>query len=388
MAPPRAPQPSPLGPGGGLYIHVPFCRTLCSYCNFVRTADHDTDLRARTVAACVAELALRRGKCASLSEGRRQLRTAYIGGGTPSALEPDLFTALLSGTVGKLPVAPDLELTVEANPESFSPAVVDAWRSAGVGRVSLGVQSLDADVLQRLGRQCDPATARGAIVLACRHFERVAADWIIGPGVQRRRLLAELTEAIGLGVGHVSLYILELHQGSDLSAAVAAGRVAMPSDARIETLYLAAVDRLAELGLRQYEVANFALPASESRHNRAYWSRRPYLGLGPGAHGLYGRWRYANTGDLSAYLASIEAGQLPPQSIDHLTPAARRLESVVLPLRTAAGVPLGLIPDRALDLPRGVRAGFWTIDSGRLRLTARGFLRIDAIEQALARGLG
>lgn len=377
-----------LRPGGGLYVHVPFCRTLCSYCNFVRTADHDADLRARTVAASVTELALRRAQCAVLREGRRPLRTVYIGGGTPSVLEPDLFTALLSGTVGKLPVAPDLELTVEANPESFSPAVADAWRSAGVGRVSLGIQSLDADVLQRLGRQCDPGTARGALAAACDRFERVAADWIIGPGVKRERLLAELTEAVGLGVGHISLYILELHPGSDLTVAVAAGRVTMPSDAQIETLYLTAVDRLAELGLRQYEVANFALPASESRHNRAYWSGQPYLGLGPGAHGLYGRWRYANTADLAAYLASIEAGRLPPQSVDHLTPAARRLESIVLPLRTAAGVPLGRIPRHALDLPRGARAGFWTIDSGRLRLTARGFLRIDTIEQTLVRSLG
>lgn len=375
-------------PGGGLYIHVPFCGALCSYCNFARTADHDAVLRARTVAACVSEFDLRRDACAVLRERRRPLQSAYIGGGTPSLLEPHLLAALVEGTVRQLPAADDLEFTAEANPESFTALVADAWRDAGIGRVSLGIQSLDPEVLRLLGRRCDPSTARAALSLACRRFERVAADWLIGPGVRRARLLDDLTAAVGLGVGHISLYILELHGGTELANAVAAGRVAMPADARIEKLYLGAVERLAELGLDQYEVANFARIGCESRHNRAYWTGRPYVGLGPGAHGLVGRRRYANTADLAAYLAAVEAGRLPPGIVDHLTLSARRLEAVILPLRTVAGTPLAKIPDGALDLGRGVAAGLWTTDAGRLRLTARGFLRIDSIEQALARSLG
>jgi oxygen-independent coproporphyrinogen-3 oxidase len=379
---------SPERPGGGLYIHVPFCRAVCSYCHFYRTADHDAALRKRTVAAIITELRLRRQRCNQLSLNRWRLSTAYIGGGTPSLLGPDLGAGLLAGTVGRLPAAPDLEVTVEANPESFDAALADAWIAAGVGRVSLGIQSLDARVLKQLGRRCTPERARAALALACARFPEVAADWLIGPHVNRNGLLDDLTAAVELGVSHISLYILELHAGTELAAAVAAGRVSMPSDPLVEALYLGAVDHLQRLGLRQYEVANFARRGRESRHNQAYWLRRPYLGLGPGAHGFYGRLRYANMPDLDDYLTAVESGRLPPQTEDRLTLADRRLEQLILPLRTAAGVPLDRIPAGALDLQRGVESGLWTVQRRRLRLTSRGFLRIDGIEAALARSLG
>ncbi|RKZ18144.1 coproporphyrinogen III oxidase [bacterium] len=372
---------------GGLYIHVPFCGSICSYCHFPRTAEHGRADRARYVAAVPAELELRRQRCAVLADGRRALGTVYVGGGTPSCLEPELFTRLVDGTVGSLPTAPDLEFTVEANPESFTTEVADAWRAAGVNRVSLGVQSLDPAVLARLGRDCDPTTALEALARACHHFDRVSADWILGPGVDQQRLGDELAMAVDLGVEHISLYILELHGGTRLAADVAAGRTVLPADEETEAAYLGCVDRLAALGLAQYEVSNFARPGAESRHNGNYWRGVPFLGLGPGAHGCWGRRRYGNIESLPGWHAALAAGHPPEVAVDEREPAARRLEQVILALRTCAGVPLARLPRGALAMQRGLDEGLWTMDHGKLALTPRGFLRIDTIEAALARHL-
>lgn len=372
----------------GLYIHVPFCGSVCSYCHFARTARHDAGLRRRVVDATVAELSLRRARCRVLASGRRPLRTVYIGGGTPSQLEPALMEALLAGTVGALPAADDLELTAEANPESLTGDLARSWRAAGIARVSLGVQSLDSEVLALLGRRCEPAAARRAIDLACRSFDRVSVDFIIGPGLDRARLLAELDETIGRGPDHVSLYILELHEGTALARAVAAGRLMLPPDEETEGHYLACVEQLAARGLAQYEVSNFARPGAESRHNQAYWTGAPYLALGPSASGYWGRRRYTNECQLEPYLARVESGEVPEAQVDPLDRAARRLEALILPLRTVRGVPLDRLPRGALDLARGEAAGLWTMAAGRLRLTPRGFLWIDTVEERLAAACG
>jgi oxygen-independent coproporphyrinogen-3 oxidase len=368
----------------GLYIHVPFCGSICSYCHFARTADHDPETRRRYVDGVLAEFELRRGRCGVLSAGKRRLATCYLGGGTPSELEPDLMARLLEGTVGRLPLAADFELTAEANPESLTEELALRWRELGVTRVSLGVQSLDAGVLQLLGRACGPTTARGGLERACRLFPRVSADWIIGPGLQEDTLLAELTEAANLGVEHFSVYILELHPGSRLDSLVAQGAWRPAPDSETERLYLAVIDHLADLGIQQYEVANFAGPGAESRHNRNYWLGRPWLGLGPSAHGFWGRRRYANFDDLGDWWDAVESGRLPEASVDPLDLSARRLERLILALRTRRGVPLEWLPRRGWDTEQGRREGLWEIRDGRLILTGRGFLRIDTIEERLA----
>ena len=368
----------------GLYIHVPFCGSICSYCHFARTAEHGAALRARYVDGVLAELALRRARCATLGAAKRQLTTCYLGGGTPSQLEPAQMARLLDGVLGQFALADDFELTAEANPESLTPATAAAWRELGIGRVSLGVQSLDPAVLKLLGRQCDPATARRALDLACATFDRVSADWIIGPGLAREPLLAELSEAAARGVEHFSVYILELHPGTRLEHLVARGRVQLLPDAQTEELYLAVVDHLAGLGVRQYEVANFARPGAESRHNRNYWRHRPWLGLGPGAHGYWGRRRYGNHDDLHRWLAAVEAGEVPEGAVDPLDGPSLRLEKLILALRTKQGVPLRLLPAGALDLARGRAEGLWDTIDEHLVLTSRGFLRIDSIEERLA----
>ena len=371
----------------GLYVHVPFCGSICAYCHFARTATHDAAAREAYVAGVLREFELRRSHCPTLGGAGRPLATAYIGGGTPSQLEFPLMERLLEGTVGRCARTDDFELTAEANPETFSVDLARAWREAGITRVSLGVQSLDESVLRQLGRACGPATARRALALACAMFPRVSADWIIGPGVALPALTAELDEAVACGVEHVSLYILEVHEGTAMAARVGRGDVKLPPDAQTARTYLAAAERLASLGLAQYEVANFARPGGESRHNRGYWQRRPWLGLGPGAHGAWGRCRRANHDAMADWLADLERDRLPEASVDTLDVASRRLERVVLALRTRDGVPLDWLPAGALDLVRGQTEGLWRVANGRLRLCGIGYLRIDTIEEALARRL-
>ncbi len=366
----------------GLYIHVPFCGSICSYCHFSRTADHQPVVRSRYVDAVIREFDLRWSACPTL-RGGRALQTTYVGGGTPSELEPELMEKLLEGTVGRLQLADDFELTCEANPESFSEEKAQRWLAAGVGRISLGVQSLDENVLRMLGRACGPDTARKALRLACNTFERVSADWIIGPGLHLEALLAELAEAVNLGVEHFSLYILELHKGTELTENVRSEKVQLPSDEHTEVLYLAAVDFLAGQGFRQYEVSNFSRPGAESRHNQNYWLRKPWLGLGTAAHGCYGPRRYANHANIAKYLELVENGLLPESMVDPLDLSARLLERIILGLRTSQGVSLAWVDDKSLDLKAGTKAGLWLVQDGVLKLTSKGFLLMDSIEEMI-----
>ena len=173
-----------------------------------------------------------------------------------------------------------------------------------------------------------------------------------------------------------------------LASAVAAGELVLPPDAETEAHYLACVEHLAARGLVQYEVSNFARPGAESRHNRGYWRGVPYLGLGPSASGFWGRRRYTNEAALDRYVERVAAGEVPEAVVDPLDRAARRLEALILPLRTAAGVPLDRLSQYTLDLERGVRDGLWVLTGGCLRLTPRGFLRIDSVGEWLAAALG
>ncbi len=376
----------PGGPGG-IYVHVPFCGSICSYCHFERTVDHGPAVRADFVSGVLRELDLRRAACSLLSTGRRRATTVYFGGGTPSQLEPALMVRLLEGLRVRVAVAPDAEITAEANPESFSPELAAAWRGAGINRVSLGIQSLHGPALVALGRACDPTTARQALALACRTFERVSADWILGPALTADRLRAELDEAMDLGVGHFSLYLLEVHPGTRLATDLQAGRVTLPADNHLESLYLDMADHLARRGLVQYEVANFARPGQQSRHNGNYWRRRPWLGLGPAAHGSWARRRYQNHPRYGAWWDAVQRGVLPEAVIDPLDVTARRLERAILSLRTCAGMPLAYVPTGLPGLAQGQTEGLWRVVGDRLQLTGRGFLRIDTLEEMIARRL-
>jgi len=334
------------------------------------------------------ELDLRLAACPSLAGTGRRVRSLYIGGGTPSTLEPEQFRRLLDGLMSRLEMTSDVEITAEANPESLDEATAEAWLDAGVNRISLGVQSLDPAVLSWLGRAAGPTEIRRALALACSTFSRVSADWILAPGCRSDRLAAEFREARDLGVGHVSFYILEWHEQTGLALDRARGLVQPDDEASIAARYLAGRDDLMDLGYRFYEISNYALPGQESRHNKAYWSRRPYLGLGPGAHGQWGNRREANHGSLDRWSQDVGAGLVPTATWERLTPAARRLERLILGLRTREGTAIEEFENLLPALASGIEEGLWTVTDDRLILTAAGCLRIDDIESWLANHLG
>jgi len=242
--------PSLLKRGGGLYLHVPFCGSICSYCHFNRIAEHSKTFRQQFTESVIDELKLRVSDL--------PLSTIYCGGGTPSQLEPELLTDILASVHSLFKVIDNVEITCEANPESFTEELAEIWQANGVNRISLGVQSFDHGVLKTLGRQCNPETARTALRLATSRFSNVSADWILAPGCNVDQLKSDFSEAAELGVKHISFYILELYDKTKLSDRVSAGEVKMLKDDSIEELYKSGVKILQHLGFQQYEISNFA----------------------------------------------------------------------------------------------------------------------------------
>ncbi|MBT4292707.1 radical SAM family heme chaperone HemW [bacterium] len=371
--------PSLLKRGGGLYFHIPFCGSICSYCHFNRIAEHNSDLRKQFTETVIDELKLRVNDL--------PLSTIYIGGGTPSQLEPELLKEILAAVCSLYKVIDDVEVTCEANPESFTAELAEIWQSAGVNRISLGVQSLDHGVLRTLGRQCNPETARAALKLATSMFSNVSADWILAPGSNVDQLKSAFSEAAELGVKHISFYILELHDKTKLSDRIFAGELKMMQDDSIAELYKAGVEILRQLGFQQYEISNFAIPGYESKHNTAYWLRVPYIGVGPGASGFDGESRYKNVAEIKHWMSCVQSGKLPEDFVDFPDEESQKLEQLFLGLRTRAGVSLELFKN-VESLEQGAANGLWEINEQNLVLTLDGMLQIDAIEEHLAGQLG
>jgi len=275
-------EPSRVPLPAHLYVHVPLCRSKCTYCDFFSRADDGSIPHGELVRRT---LDLLRGWLGP--EVRRvPLETLYIGGGTPTVLGSDLV-ALIRGITDVMPLAPAAEVTVEANPDSLTPDLLGDLARAGVTRVSIGVQSLDDAALQLIGRCHDRERALGAIRDAVAAGLDVSADLIAGiPGVSADAWAESLAGVLHAGVSHVSVYPLSIEPGTPMAAAIAAGTTPAPDEDGTVDAMNAAADLLEEHGLVRYEVANYALPGHESRHNTAYWTGRPYLGIGGGAYGM------------------------------------------------------------------------------------------------------
>ncbi|MCX8008039.1 MAG: radical SAM family heme chaperone HemW, partial [Coriobacteriia bacterium] len=266
-----------------LYFHVPFCVSKCSYCDFfsVELA------QARASASTVFEALYEQWTEWVVRLGIRPARTVYVGGGTPTALPIDLLAAFVADVAGQTCLAPDGELTVEANPESLDRRVADALAAAGATRVSLGVQAFPDALLAVLGRPHDATRALRAAESVVAAGLDLAVDLICGiPGQTVGMWRASLEYAIEAGARHVSVYPLSLESGTPLAAEVMLGRYRALDDDVVADMMLAARDVLESAGLQRYEVANYAVPGHECRHNRAYWTAREYLGMGPSAHGM------------------------------------------------------------------------------------------------------
>jgi len=350
-----------------LYVHIPFCKHKCGYCDFNAYAGMDR-LMPDYVDALERELVFARERFAF-----QELQTVYLGGGTPSLLPPALAARLLAFIRRELNVAPDAEVTLEANPASTDEARLEAWMEGGVNRLSLGVQGFDPRALAVLERKTDAAQATRAFQLArSMGMANISVDLIYAvPYQDMEAWLDTLRRAIAFGPDHVSTYCLAFEEGTLLFRRRAEGRVPeVETDLQWDQLDAACVE-LEAAGFRRYEVSNWARPGFESRHNQAYWRCRPVYGAGAGAHSYATdgarAWRWWNVARPREYIA---AAPTPRVDGEELEPRKAVAESLMLGLRTADGMTMPSGFDAELTLL--VRAGLVERRHGRVVPTRRG----------------
>jgi oxygen-independent coproporphyrinogen-3 oxidase len=317
----------------GLYVHVPFCATHCTYCDF-SSGTLSSEAVERYLSGMARECEQRRPVAAG-----QQFTSVFFGGGTPSALAPRAFVRLAAMLRSNFSIASGAEITLEANPESVRPALLEAWAGAGVNRLSMGAQSFVPEELERLGR-IHPAGRPGEAFALARQagFERLSLDLMYGfPGHTSGHFAHSLDETLALEPEHVSAYCFIPEPGTPLGNAVAAGVNALPPPEAQADLYAQLTDRLGAAGLGCYETSNFARTGAEARHNLVYWLRRPYLGVGPSAHGFFDGARYGNHYALARWAAGLAAGN-PEAERELETPERTAEEIVLLGLRLASGI--------------------------------------------------
>jgi len=370
-----------------LYFHVPFCASKCSYCDFNSVASADVQDVLAVFKGMEAEV---RRWAASALPG--VIETVYVGGGTPS-LHPGPVAELLGRVREELTVRRDAEITVETNPDSLTSASLGALTEGGANRISVGVQAFDDGVLRLLGRRHDARQARHALALVGETGAELAIDLMCGvPGQTMTSWAESLEEALDVGARHVSVYPLALEEGTPLAALVASGRVPEPDSDVAAEMMLLADKRLAEAGLARYEVANWAVPGHEARHNSAYWTGGSYIGIGPGAHGMLeprvaavsglyaqvgprakvdvARVRYANASGIERWLSAS------PAEVETLSTPEVAREDVMLAMRLVRGVSAEQVAKAGLaDVLESLAADdLVKLDAGRWRTTQRGWL--------------
>ncbi len=367
----------------GLYIHIPFCSSICPYCDFAVQIGNARD-RVRLVETLRREAGL-------YEDFGLVFDTVYFGGGTPSDLAPEQLREILAAVRRHLRVAPDAWIFLEANPEDVSREAALAWRELGVRTLSLGVQSFDPAELRYLGRKHTPEVATGAIRSALEAgFSTVSVDLINGlPGQPLDVWSQSLSTAAALGPHHLSCYQLTIKDNTSYARKHAAGRlVELPDEAQGDFFELTHRS-LRDHGYEAYEVSNFARSSQHrSRHNRKYWHHVPYLGLGPAAHSYQGAERWWNERDFAAYRARVDRGERPVAGSERLSDRDLALEALMLRLRTDTGIDLAEFEERygvrLLErnqrlVDSSVEAGHMACSGSRLVLTTAGLAIVDAL---------
>ena len=321
----------------GIYIHIPFCRSHCSYCDFA-TGMYTSALAERYVPNLAREI-----KTFSEVETPETVDTIFFGGGTPSLLSAAQVETILNALQERFLVSAEAEVTMEMNPGTVTPETLQAYRQLGVNRASFGAQTFDDSELARLGRShTADDTRRTFRYLRDAGFDNVSFDLIAGlPGQTLEGWSRNLDEAFSLRPEHLSFYLLEVHEGTPLAKHIRAGLQPKPDEDMAVSMYELMLDRAAEAGYEHYEISNLCLPGLESRHNTKYWTGAPYYGFGCSAHsydGLFRRW--ANERDTMRYLTMIEQGGSAIVDETRLTPADRQSEAVFLGLRMMQGLSL------------------------------------------------
>ncbi len=377
----------------GLYIHWPFCRSKCPYCDFNSHVREGVD-QDRWRRALLREL----DHFADETAGR-SIGSIFFGGGTPSLMPPATAGALIARAAERWTLTDDVEITLEANPTSVEAGTFDGFAAAGVNRVSLGVQALDDDALAFLGRGHSADEALSAVAEAARRFRRYSFDLIYArPGQTVDRWTEELRRALEHARGHLSVYQLTIEPGTAFHTMHARGELGMPDSDTQADLYDATLQVLGDAGLPAYEISNHARPGEESRHNLVYWRYEDYVGIGPGAHGRLTlgdgtKWAARTHRAPEIWLERVERDGHAEKPRDAIAPGDRLSEMLMMGLRLREGVALDRVREetgQAIEaqiapdaLGRLIDGGFLTKDSQRLRATAQGRQRLDSVLAAL-----
>ena len=360
----------------GLYVHVPFCASICNYCNFNRGL-FDEGLKGRYVDAVLKEIG-------AAGDGA-PADTIFFGGGTPSLLSPSEIAAIIAACRGSFALSDTPEITLEANPETVTVEALEGFRAAGVNRLSYGVQSFRDVELERLTRRHSAAGAVAAFELGRRAgFDNISLDlmmWL--PQQTTAEWLESVETLVALGPEHASMYMLEIYPNAPLKDAMARGRWSVAPDDDVAEMYLQALDRTDRAGYTQYEISNVARPGRESRHNLKYWTDGEWLGFGPGAHSTRNGVRWKNRASTEEYISAVARGGQLAVDERRLSPAEHLEEALFTGLRLRSGLDVGELKTRyGVDVlaeygPKLIpftETGLLLYDDGRLRLTRAGML--------------
>jgi oxygen-independent coproporphyrinogen-3 oxidase len=369
----------------GLYLHIPFCASICNYCNFNRGV-FESGLKDRYVDALEREIRAAEG------EIREPADTIYFGGGTPSLLEPAEIGRLIGACRDAYDVTPDAEVTLETNPETSSVTRMESFRAAGVNRVSFGVQSFKDSELRRLGRLHSSQRARDAVSEArAGGVENISVDLMMWLPQQSRADWAEsVRDLVDLRPEHVSLYLLELYPNAPLRDEMARGGWSLAPDEDAAEMYLASLATLDGHGYRHYEISNASLPSRASRHNLKYWTDGEWRGFGCGAHSTQGGSRWKNVSSTADYITRLGAGQSPAVECRAMTATERLEDALFTGLRLVDGIDLDGVGRRygvdvwarfGAALEPFVSAGLLLREAQRIRLTREGMLVANEVMQ-------
>ena len=327
----------------GLYFHIPFCRSRCHYCHFI-SLPYSRLAASRYERAVLRELELH----AAARADDAAVGSIYFGGGTPSMVPAEHISTMIQACRREFRVTADCEISVETNPGTVHKAKNEIYRRCGVTRISMGAQSFSSAELAAIGRIHSPEMIVDSLgCLKESGFENINLDLMLGlPHQTRESWKNTLETAVGLGIAHVSVYMLDLDSQCPLQALVEKGTVTLPEDDLISDLYLETIEFLSSCGYGQYEISNFSLPGYACRHNLKYWKREPVYGFGLGSHSFDGNARWANSDTMDEYLAAVESGRGPKAWMESVDENHALQETLFLGLRLAEGVDWSVLQGR------------------------------------------
>lgn len=322
-----------------LYVHWPFCPYKCHFCPFVALASHDHFME-RYHKALSAEIE----QFSQETRAHAMINTIHFGGGTPSTYPPHLLRALFGMLNTQFMIDPRAEIALEINPGTVSPEKIEAWKQAGINRLSIGVQAVNDRVLQSLNRHQTSAQVFDLLRAVEPLFDNVSIDLILGlPGIDRAAWRELITQVVEWPIKHISIYFLTIHENTPLYFKVQANQVSLPTDEEVVASYEWTCDMLAKHGFEQYELSNFARAGYASQHNMAYWNRNAYKGFGIGACSFDGSCRFQNEKNIMKYMEACEQKRSPVYFAEQLTEHQIWLEQIMLGLRRPQGIPLTLL---------------------------------------------